>query len=489
MKISIRVALVGVLGLVVFAGACQGPSASVTPAAGESPLQINDILPAYRFWMSAWPGTPVTLRALVGGMGVGPSGSPDFLMVTLTAPRLNRVEQPPRHWALALDTGAAMQGRSWTLALQAARGILARLRPQDRVALTTFGAETTLHTGWESPAEIEAVLSKLEPAFVTGEDSLARGLRHLAEGLVLTREEQKVETAGFYISNLAGATAALPRELKTLGQAGTTIHVLCVAGGDDRWLEALAKAESGRAIFLAQESDFLWHLVERFYEHFDTVARDLQVSLWFDGDECLNPEATLAPLTIAGNSIGGPGQVYGLPTVSRLGPGETRLWVFRLAKWEEGVRPKIRVRVRGAIQDGASFSLAASPERDYIACLGRQFHAAPNFALFKALFLLRHLERMREATAMGLVCGRAPFARVMERLEKHAGLMSSIDDQVSDADIGREKRALQAMLTLTEADVVRLRRLYPEGPPASALPETMQSRGFAYRLLCALFFP
>ncbi len=475
--------LAALLCLVLAAG-CQPPvrSSSEGPHASTA---FDDLLSRYHFRLAAWPETPLAVRGFFGGAGLTGERAEDYFVVSVTAPRVNLKEFPPRYWALTLDASHGMRGRSWALARRAARMLLESLRPKDRVALATFGAERTIHAAFVPPDEALAALRTIDPSFASASDGHRRGLTHLVRGMhVLEEEQEGVSPTGFFISNFAGASESLAGHLAKLTDTGALVHVLCVAGGEDRLLPRLRKAARGRALFLSQDADFRWHLAEQVYHNFDTIARDVRASLWFGEDLRLAPVLAESP---APQALGGPGSVSVLPAVSRLGPGESRMWLFRVEGWERLVLPRLRIRVCGTLADGTRVRLSQTPQRAYISVRGPYNRGGLQNALSKALQLRLHL---KGHYANRLQDGKSLSAKqVLERLRRHARQLERVNLRTSDADTARDAAASKALLDLTPERIQQLRRTASGGLNASALDIPMQNRVLPFRLLEGLLFP
>ncbi len=478
----------------VFMAGCA-PDGGIVKPDPRAASRVNEFIASQVFTLAAEPGKPLTVQAYVGGAGPGNAGGQDFFMITLAAPRVNNLARPPRHWAISLDTSAGMRGRSWKLALRAARKLLARLREQDRVILATFGGKNIIHGAWMAPRKAKIILDNLKPDFADVRDAQIHGMRHLAEGLVLTAARQNLTPTGFFISNLAGADQRLVATAGAIRRTGVRMHVLCVAGGNDELLLPLGREICGKAIFLSQQIHFDHQLYRYFFRNFDASLLNVNVMLWFDADEKLAKRTTSLPFTddsaeAGGGFIGGRDSVFALPTVHHLGPGDSRVWLFRLAEWTPGVVPDIRIRVRGITADGSEFYQELLPERNYLRFLGRTSRGSgEERALYKAIVAVKHLDRIRMLEEKGMFYPRASFAAVMQQIKDYSKRLDLLNLSLSDADITRENRILKAVCKLNEDELIKLRRRnHGHALRASTLPEALRGHGLSYRIMQRLLF-
>ena len=239
-------------------------------------VHLAEFLSAYRFDLPTQKGQPIMGRLIWGGTGTDREQGQGYLMVALSSPALSESDLPPRYWAIALDTSHSMgDGSRWSLATNAAKRLMARLRPQDRVSLLTFGDEMKVQVAWGDPSAASALLQRITDKPRYGDNAHAEGMMLLTRHL-LDAEANGHRASGFFITEMEGAQQDLVTRTSEAREAGAEINVIGLAGGDETLLRAVARATEGSYIFLDDAGAIERNMGDRLSEIFDGAARDVR---------------------------------------------------------------------------------------------------------------------------------------------------------------------------------------------------------------------
>jgi Ca-activated chloride channel family protein len=175
-------------------------------------------------------------------------------------------ERTPLHVVLVLDTSASLAGERITFLRTAARMLVTRLSPEDRVSLVSFGQAVTIHA--EQSSKHSAVTAMLDSFVAAGPTALVDAV---AGGLSLS-DPALGRSLGVVFSDGVDTTSWLNEKTVLEAAIRSDLVVYGVStrrGRDNGFLRALTEGTGGRLFEIAS--------VERLAEAFHALFEEFRM--------------------------------------------------------------------------------------------------------------------------------------------------------------------------------------------------------------------
>jgi len=229
--------------------------ASLALLAGPSPA-VADQLGLQSVDTSGWPNVAmmVTLPSSAGGIipstvQVWENG------VEITSAQIKGVSAEPRRTdvVLAIDVSGSMKGAPLADAQEAARGFVARMNPQDRVAVVAFGPSPHVATGFTS--DVKTVSGAVARLSASGETALYDGIASAVDLLDGDATPQRVIVVLSDGKDTVSSTN-LDTVIDAALKARISVYVVALRSSDydPDPLRAIANATGGRLTSSQQSS-------------------------------------------------------------------------------------------------------------------------------------------------------------------------------------------------------------------------------------------
>jgi Ca-activated chloride channel family protein len=278
------VALWSVLGIVASTAAAlaiplAGSRASRAPArAAAAPA------PEARFTAT---GRAITLDARLGNSVLATGGGETYLLASLVGADTAQAAAPPVNLAIVIDRSGSMKGERIARAMEAAAGIVDRLREEDSVTLVSFDTEAQVVFPATHPtaAARSAMNGAIRAIRLGGDTCISCGIEEAMAQLSLTNlGGDRVNriillsdgATNHGIRDLAGIRAMSAR-MRDRGCSITTIGV--DVEFDEKVMTAIADESNGRHYFVANAADLPRIFSTELDSLFASVARDAELAL------------------------------------------------------------------------------------------------------------------------------------------------------------------------------------------------------------------
>jgi Ca-activated chloride channel family protein len=261
------------------------PSTTSQALAPESDVPAVAIEEAPPSHFSA--GSTLMIDARLGHPALVQNGSGEtFVFASVTGGEATAA--PPVRLGIVIDRSGSMRGERFARALDAATGILERMRDGDEVSIVTFDTNATTVV---PPTRIDAAtragaLAALRRVTLGGDTCISCGLEEAMRGFERFSGESRERTRETRLILLSdGATnhgirdlpglRSLAAQIRDRGAAVTTIGV--DVDYDEKVMAALALESNGRHAFVANAADLPRVFAEEFDTMLSAVARDSEL--------------------------------------------------------------------------------------------------------------------------------------------------------------------------------------------------------------------
>ena len=205
------------------------------------------------------------------------AGSDGYLMAQLVAPAGSTKNPSPRDVTLVVDRSGSMSGAPLAAAIAATRGVIEKLRDEDRVNVVAFDTEAeSLFVAPQRVREVrKAALDHVDAIQLAGGTDLATAL---SEALARTGAADRAQVVLFLTDGQSSAEQALLAASKA--PPNVRLFTVGIGSGVDRaLLSRLAREHGGRFLFVADEAN-LERDVEQLYARIDDpLLSDLKFSV------------------------------------------------------------------------------------------------------------------------------------------------------------------------------------------------------------------
>ncbi len=278
-----RIGLTLTLTLITAAGACSGKKSST-----GSPLQVSG--DPHLVELAVEPTADRVLAEQVGELAV---------RIRVSAAKLPPGERPPLDLALVLDTSGSMEGEAIEAEKQAARDLVARLTPRDRVSLVIF--HSTAEVLVPATPVTDAARQQLAKAI---DGITARGTTDLASGLALGIQQAQAGRVQGSIDRIVLLGDGVPNDpapIPGLVAQAVSLHLSITTLGlgvefDPELLGKIATDTGGRYHYLDEPAQVAGVFEDELLKMRQVIGKNLALNLVAGPGVILEPMGGFQPM-------------------------------------------------------------------------------------------------------------------------------------------------------------------------------------------------
>lgn len=262
---------------------------------GPDQVRVEDFLAAMPYEFAAPQAGEVALRTAAGPHVFG-DGKSGLLLLGAQATSRIRASRPATHLTIAVDLSDSMRfGNRIESIRQALAGLLAELRPGDRLSLVAFREEVVQEVEQASRQDEPALRKLLDGWRPAGGTNLSAGLqRAISIALEPSLSGRLSRQLVVITDSSAGLSEVHLSDLRHLlevaAEQGLECNFLALSEprGEDPQLAELARAGAGKVWNAERGEEIRWRLLETVYGSSSVVAESVVLRLE------LNPDAVAA---------------------------------------------------------------------------------------------------------------------------------------------------------------------------------------------------
>lgn len=210
----------------------------------------------------------------------------DTMLMSIGIQAGTPAELPPVHLTFLVDVSGSM---SWALPLAklSMQAAVARMRPQDRVAIVTYSGSTEVVLASTSAAEARTIVRAIDGLNAAGGTAMGAGMQLAYDIATRNAGAGRVSHVMVMSDGDANIGARNPGEIlddiRSAVADGVTLSTVGFGNGayNDRMMEGLANAGNGNYIYVDTE-DEVANFTRKLQSMLHVIAKDVKIQVEFD---------------------------------------------------------------------------------------------------------------------------------------------------------------------------------------------------------------